>query len=210
MVTQVVCICSYCRFASLMLRRAFWNAACATHPVAHERAMKQMERLSKAAYEQLKNLDAKVWTKSFFATHSLADNIENNMSESFNAWIINERYIFLSILISCSYHVYAWNINRRTLFQIFYNRYMPLITMMQEIHFKLLTRMRVRRDEMLSSDQLVCPRIKKRLDVLVTESRQWTASWDGMRRFQVMFLVIIFIIVYFSWDVTDYVHVNAG
>lgn len=86
-----------------MLRRAFWNAACATHPSAHVKAMKQMERLSKCAFEQLKHLDAKVWSKAFFATHSLADNIENNMSESFNAWIINERYIILSNLNSLCY-----------------------------------------------------------------------------------------------------------
>lgn len=56
---------------------------------------------------------------------------------------------------------------------------------MQEIHFKLLTRMREMRDKMRASDNLVCPRIKKRLDVLVTESREWTASWDGMKKFQV-------------------------
>ncbi|KAL8123876.1 hypothetical protein AgCh_011756 [Apium graveolens] len=45
--------------------------------------------------------------------------------------------------------------------------------------------MRVRRDDMLGSDNLVYPRIKKRLDVLVTESRQWTAAWDGMKKIQV-------------------------
>lgn len=38
---------------------------------------------------------------------------------------------------------------------------------------------------MMGTDLLVCPRIKKKLDVLVTESRQWTASWDGMKSFQV-------------------------
>ncbi|XP_074324264.1 uncharacterized protein LOC141661180 [Apium graveolens] len=141
-------------FASLLLRRAFWNATCATHPAAHTKSMKQLERLSESAYQQLQHLDAKFWSKAFFATHSLADNIENNMSESFNAWIINERY-------------------------------MPLLTMMQEIHFKILTRMRVRRDDMLWSDNLVCPRIKKRLDVLVNESKQWIAAWDGMKKFQV-------------------------
>lgn len=60
--------------------------------------------------------------------------------------------------------------------------------MMQEIHFKLLTRMRINRDGMRNSDHLVCPRIKKRLDVLVNESRQWTASWDGLKRFSVSML----------------------
>lgn len=53
---------------------------------------------------------------------------------------------------------------------------MPILNMIQEIHFKLLTRMGVNRDGMRNSEMMVCPRIKKRLDVLVTESRKWTAS----------------------------------
>ncbi|XP_017257144.1 uncharacterized protein LOC108226663 isoform X2 [Daucus carota subsp. sativus] len=64
-------------------------------------------------------------------------------------------------------------------------KYMPLLTMMQEIHFKLMTRMRQKRDEMLKTDYLICPRIKKRLDLLITESRNWTASWDGQKLFAV-------------------------
>ncbi|XP_074352848.1 uncharacterized protein LOC141692000 [Apium graveolens] len=74
-----------------ILKRAFWNACCATHPVAHRRAMKDLQKTSKAAHDQLSKLDPKLWSKAFFSTHSKADNVENNMSECFNAWIINER-----------------------------------------------------------------------------------------------------------------------
>lgn len=63
-------------------------------------------------------------------------------------------------------------------------RYMPILNMLEEIHFKLLSRMREWKDQILASDSLVCPRIKKRLDVLVTESREWTTSWDEMKKFQ--------------------------
>ena len=56
--------------------------------------MKEIQKQSKPAYEQLLKLDPKVWTKSHFGTSSKADNVENNMSESFNAWIISERYFF--------------------------------------------------------------------------------------------------------------------
>lgn len=74
---------------------------------------------------------------------------------------------------------------------------MPILTMMQEIHFKLMTRMRIKRDEMRNSEHMVCPRIKKRLDSLVTESRQWTASWDGMKLFSVSIsTVIVIFLVY--------------
>ena len=85
------------RFPSLLLRRAFWNAAGATHPVAHAKAMKQMERLSKSAHDHMKQIPATVWTKAFFGTHCQADSLDNNMSESFNAWIINERFVIIPI-----------------------------------------------------------------------------------------------------------------
>ncbi|XP_074356515.1 uncharacterized protein LOC141696245 [Apium graveolens] len=81
------------RFPSLAVKRPFWNACCATHPVAHQRAMKDLQKTSKAAHDQLSKLDPKLWSKAFFFTHSKDDNVENNMSECFNTWIINERSI---------------------------------------------------------------------------------------------------------------------
>ena len=57
--------------------------------------------------------------------------------------------------------------------------------MLQEIQFKLMTRMRQKRDDMLASDLQICPKITKYLDVLITESRKWNAAWDGERKFQV-------------------------
>ncbi|WOH12857.1 hypothetical protein DCAR_0832366 [Daucus carota subsp. sativus] len=65
-------------------------AATATHPVAHQNAMKQIENISKPAYEALKKIDPKMWSKAFISTHSNADNVENNLSECFNAWIVKQ------------------------------------------------------------------------------------------------------------------------
>lgn len=147
-----------CRFPSKLLKRAFWNACCAPFPIAHHRAMKSIQTMSKSAYEQLKKLDPKCWTKAYFGTTCSADNVENNMSECFNAWIINERYL-------------------------------PLLNMLQEIHHKIMNRMRDKRD-MQKSELLVCPRIKKKLDQNVTNSREWQASWDGEMKFVVSFYLV--------------------
>lgn len=95
-------LCYMYRFPSQLLRKAFWTAVCATHPVQHQKAMKEVEKQEKSAYEQLKKLDPKVWTKAHFGTSSQADNVENNMSESFNAWIINERY-FINLYLTIIY-----------------------------------------------------------------------------------------------------------
>lgn len=38
---------------------------------------------------------------------------------------------------------------------------------------------------MEASEVQICPRIKKKLDFAVNQSREWRASWDGMRTFVV-------------------------
>lgn len=48
-----------------------------------------------------------------------------------------------------------------------------------------MTRIRQKRDDMLKADVQLCPNIKKQLDYLVTESRKWTAGWDGEKKFLV-------------------------
>lgn len=57
--------------------------------------------------------------------------------------------------------------------------------MMQEMHHKLMVRIRQKRDEILSSDYQVCPRIMKKVDQAVTASREWRATWDGERKYVV-------------------------
>ena len=62
---------------------------------------------------------------------------------------------------------------------------MPVLTMIQEITFKLMTRIKKKRKEMLKSDQILCPNIKKKLDFYVIEARNWNAMWDGARKYAV-------------------------
>ncbi|XP_074347127.1 uncharacterized protein LOC141685953 [Apium graveolens] len=133
-------------------KKQFWAAACSTHPVAYKNAMKQIATLCKPAHEHLKKLNPAIWSKAYISTIPKADNIENNMAEYFNLWIINERYL-------------------------------PLLNMIREIHYKLMTRVREKREGMMTFEMQLCPRIKKLLDVAVKNSREWTASWDGSSRY---------------------------
>ncbi|KAL8149177.1 hypothetical protein AgCh_006260 [Apium graveolens] len=73
---------------------------------AFERAMKAIERQNKTSHEHLRKFGPKLWSKSHFSTTSMADNVENNMSEYFNAWIINER-VFELTRIPCCHAVVA-------------------------------------------------------------------------------------------------------
>lgn len=65
----------------------------ATHPQAFKSSMKEMERVSKGAWEKMKKLDPRAWSKAFFKTQSMTDNTESNMSECFNSWIQKARYM---------------------------------------------------------------------------------------------------------------------
>lgn len=59
--------------------------------------------------------------------------------------------------------------------------------MLQEIHFKLMNRVREKRDEMLDKNLQICPKIKKILYERIEHSRKWRASWDGESKYQVKF-----------------------
>ena len=76
----------------MFVKSCFWDDVCATYPAQYHKAMKQLCRISKNAHDELIKLEPTAWSKAFFQKHSFADNVENNMSECFNAWIINERY----------------------------------------------------------------------------------------------------------------------
>ena len=48
-----------------------------------------------------------------------------------------------------------------------------------------MTRTMEKREGMQKSDYVICPKIMKRLDYLVADSRRWTTSWDGQKKFGV-------------------------
>lgn len=48
---------------------------------------------------------------------------------------------------------------------------MSVLTMIQEIAFKLMTKIKKKMKEMLSSDQILCPKIKKKLELYVTKAK---------------------------------------
>ncbi|XP_074362761.1 uncharacterized protein LOC141703046 [Apium graveolens] len=65
--------------------------------------------------------------------------------------------------------------------------FMPLLTMIPDIHFKIMRRIRINREQMCSSDQVICPRFKAKLDAAVKLSRKWQATWDGESKYMVRY-----------------------
>ena len=68
-----------------------WRAAKATYENAFNDAMKEIKDISEDAYEYLKNIPTKYWSKHKFTNDPKCDTLMNNMSETFNSTIIIAR-----------------------------------------------------------------------------------------------------------------------
>nr|XP_017247273.1 PREDICTED: uncharacterized protein LOC108218707 [Daucus carota subsp. sativus] len=79
---------------------AFWRACTSTHPAQFKAAMKDLEKHSKGAAQKMNELDPKVWSQAYFATHSKCASTDNNISECFNAWILKTRYMPLTDMLT--------------------------------------------------------------------------------------------------------------
>ncbi|KAL4279621.1 hypothetical protein GQ457_03G018840 [Hibiscus cannabinus] len=73
------------------LKDSFWKAATSTYMREFQVALAEMESLSPKAFEWLKNVDPKFWSKSHFSTRSKCDMLLNNLCESFNKCVLEAR-----------------------------------------------------------------------------------------------------------------------
>ncbi|GKV41779.1 hypothetical protein SLEP1_g49271 [Rubroshorea leprosula] len=53
--------------------------------------MVKLRAVSDEGYAQLMEKDGKFWSRAFFQSHSKCDSVDNNMSETFNSWILKPR-----------------------------------------------------------------------------------------------------------------------
>ncbi|XP_030958757.1 uncharacterized protein LOC115980669 [Quercus lobata] len=75
----------------LELKDALWRCAGATTIREFERRMQEMKDLDVKAWEYLADINPAQWSKSHFSSRALCDCLANNLSESFNAMILEAR-----------------------------------------------------------------------------------------------------------------------
>ncbi|XP_065637659.1 uncharacterized protein LOC111988740 [Quercus suber] len=73
---------------SLELKDALWRYAGATTTREFERRMQELKDLDVKAWEYLADINLAQWSKSHFSSRVLCDCLANNISESFNAMIL--------------------------------------------------------------------------------------------------------------------------
>lgn len=79
------------KYPGKKLKELMWKAAKASHDNAFNDAMNEIKAISEGAYEYLKKIPARHWSKSRFTSGPLCDTLVNNMSEAFNSTIIIAR-----------------------------------------------------------------------------------------------------------------------
>ncbi|XP_020411996.1 uncharacterized protein LOC18788539 [Prunus persica] len=143
-------------FKAKSLRDKFWEASYATTVPHFTRAMEDLKKLSKDAYEWLTTPDKppRHWSKSHFNTHLKCDMLLNNLCESFNATILE-----------C--------------------RDRPILSMFEYIRCMLMRRIQARRDKMLTWNKPICPRIFKKVEGNKAKAGACVAIWSGGGKFQV-------------------------
>ena len=75
----------------LELKDALWRCAAATTVREFERCMQYIRDLDEKAYEYLAKIEPTQWIRSQFTPRALTDCLVNNLSESFNAMILEFR-----------------------------------------------------------------------------------------------------------------------
>ncbi|KAG5606327.1 hypothetical protein H5410_027819 [Solanum commersonii] len=84
----------------LEIRNQFWKCARSTFEVELKANLAHMALLgNEDIVPDLLHFDVKTWCKLYFKTDVKCDNIDNNMVESFNAWILAPRHKTIIIML---------------------------------------------------------------------------------------------------------------
>ncbi|XP_058217288.1 uncharacterized protein LOC131328355 [Rhododendron vialii] len=99
--------------------------------------MQKIEKLDKDAHLWLKKIPVEQWTRSHFSTNNKCDILVNNLSESFNSYVLEARD-------------------------------KPIVSMLEWIRRKLMSRFQIKRMGMEKYTGTICPKIEKKLDWKIT------------------------------------------
>ncbi|RYR13381.1 hypothetical protein Ahy_B04g070407 isoform A [Arachis hypogaea] len=121
------------RFPGLQLKQLMWKCSKATHWKDWERYMAELKAVNQEDFQYQNAIPPKYWSRSRFTYNSKVDTLVNNMSESFNAAIVDARE-------------------------------KPIVTMLEEIRVKLMTRWAENKDLAQNYSGTILPRIRIRLE----------------------------------------------
>lgn len=141
-------------FKGKELKDAMWRAVLVGTVWEHDAYMKKIEKMDVVAYNWLKKIPQEQWSKSHFKTNSRCDILVNNLSESFNCYILEARD-------------------------------KPIVSMLEWIMRKLMSRFQVKRMGMEKYIGTIYPTIEKKLEVNIANARDCFAHFTWELKFEV-------------------------
>ncbi|XP_020970118.1 uncharacterized protein LOC110268357 [Arachis ipaensis] len=117
------------KFPGLELKNKMWRCAKASHWQSWEKEMKNLRVLNEGAFRHLNGIPPRFWSRSRFTFLSKCDSLVNNMSESFNAVLVEAREkLIVSMLEDIRvYMMTRWAANRERVLN-YPENIMPMIT----------------------------------------------------------------------------------
>ncbi|XP_065866546.1 uncharacterized protein [Euphorbia lathyris] len=79
------------KFRGLELEKHFWRCAWSTYEEEFKDNLKTMAKVNKKAAEYLLKYPPQHWCRAYFTDRSKDPMVDNNMMESFNSWILEQR-----------------------------------------------------------------------------------------------------------------------
>lgn len=79
------------QFKGATLKNMFWKAVRSTYQQEWNEAVEEMKAENQRAYENFIERDPSKFCKAFISTHCVSDMIDNNVSETFNGYIVRAR-----------------------------------------------------------------------------------------------------------------------
>ncbi|XP_016186221.1 uncharacterized protein LOC107627927 [Arachis ipaensis] len=143
------------RFPGLQLKQLMWRCAKATHWRDWERNMAELKAVNQEAYRYLNAIPPRYWSRSRFTYNSKVDTLVNNMSERFNAAIVDARE-------------------------------KPILTMLEDIRVKLMTRWAENRDLAQNYAGTILPRIRIKLERRSRSAGEWRPYWSAAQKYEVV------------------------
>ena len=143
------------RFNGANYRKLFWMAAKSSTRIEFTNIMEKVKNLSDSAYTWLLNCDPHVWSRAFFATNTKCINVENNMSEAFNGFLGEARE-------------------------------KPILNLLHDIRLKVMGRVEKNMKEVMKNpEDLLCPRIRKKLEENKRQYRFWNCQHNNEKKFEI-------------------------
>ena len=136
-------------------KKYFWKCAKSSNENQLQRKMEKLATMGKDIVQDMIEYPIHQWVRAFFPEIIKCDMVDNNISETFNGWILNARYL-------------------------------PIITMLDEIRRSVMIRIAKRREFAKTWICDISPMAMKRIERNKSKSFDWQMVFNGEDGYEIL------------------------